>query len=87
MDQYEKLTIEVRRDILNREIDKWIRRGYYILSQSDTTAQLKKDKGFSCLLFSILFILAILPAIIYIFIRKDKTIYITVDGYGRVKEK
>lgn len=71
-----------RKEILQEFINRGIEDGYYVVSQTNTTAQLKKDKGFSCLLFTILFLLGILPAIIYLLVRTDKTTYVTIDEYG-----
>jgi len=71
-----------RKEILQEYINRGIKDGYYVVSQTSTTAQLKKDKGFSCLLFTILFLLGILPAIIYLLVRTDKTTYVSVDEYG-----
>ena len=64
-----------------------VKQGYIVVSQTDTTAQLTRKKGFSCLLFAILFILGIIPGIIYLLVRKDKSIYITVDEYGKIEER
>ena len=83
----EPITLEKRKEILTKAIGKWVKKGYYILNQTDTTAQLQKDKDFSCLLFILLTALIILPGVLYLLNRKDKHVYITVDEYGRVKEK
>jgi len=84
------LTIDQRRAILEREILKYVRQGYRVAAQTDTTAQLVKPKQFSCLLATILLLLILLPLIIYIFIymaSKDQTVYLTVDDQGKVQRR
>ena len=78
---------EARKNILQQAIESRVKQGYIVVSQTDTTAQLTRKKGFSCLLFAILFILGIIPGIIYLLVRKDKSIYITVDEYGKIEER
>ena len=88
MDTIEQpISLEAQKNILQQAIESRVKQGYIVVSQTDTTAQLTKKKGFSCLLFTILFILGIIPGIIYLLVRKDKSIYITVDEYGRIKER
>lgn len=88
------LTLEQRREILSNHITKYIKAGYRVLAQTDTTAQLVKPKHFSCfwatvfLLLSVLLIGLVLIAI-YLFIymaQKDQTIYVEVDSNGKVTE-
>ena len=83
----EKLPLEERKELLQAEINEWVRKGFYIVSQTDTTAQMQKDKDFSCLLFIILTAFILLPGILYLFTRKDKHAFITVDPYGDVNVK
>jgi len=80
----EKLTIEERHEILLEAIEKYSWKEYYVLSQTETTAQMQKDKSFSILLFLILLAFGVLPGLIYLFVRSDKHAYITVDNDGDV---
>jgi hypothetical protein len=85
------LPIEQRKDILQDEINKYIRRGFTVVSQTDTSAQLIKAKRFS--LFWALFWLILgigVGLVIYIFwymAKRDKATYITVDGQGRIQRR
>lgn len=78
---------EERRNILNQSISVYLRKGFRVSSQTDTTAQLVKPKHFSLLLALLFLILWIFPLIIYIFYyisKKDELIYIVVDNTGEV---
>ena len=81
------ISLEAQKNILQQAIESRVKQGYIVVSQTDTTAQLTKKRGFSCFLFTILLILGIIPGIIYLLVRKDKSIYITVDEYGRIEER
>jgi hypothetical protein len=54
--------------------------GYRVISQSDQTSQMIKPKSHSCILFIVLFLAGILPAILYAIIEKDKSILLTDLG-------
>lgn len=85
-----KLSTKERQEILLQEIEKYVKRGFRVVSQTETTAQLIKPKRFNFWLALILFLVFILPLIIYIFwhiSRKDKTVYISVDEVGNIKIK
>lgn len=82
------LSIELRKNILANEIQKYIKDGFRVQSQTDTTAQLVKPKRLSCLLAVILLLLMVLPFLIYIIwfaAQKDEQVYIEVDENGKVK--
>lgn len=86
----EPMTTEMRRNILEQEIQSYVRRGYRVLSQTDTSAQLIKPKKFSFLLAVLLFIIMVLPFILYLLwymASKDKTVYISVDAAGRITKR
>lgn len=86
----EPMTTDMRRNILDKEIQSYVRKGYRVLSQTDTSAQLVKPKKFSFLLAVLLLILMVLPFIVYLLMymaAKDKTVYITVDPQGRVTRR
>lgn len=86
----EPMTTDMRRNILDKEIQSYVRKGYRVLSQTDTSAQLVKPKKFNLLIAVILLICMVLPFIIYLLMymaAKDKTVYITVDPQGRVQRR
>jgi uncharacterized BrkB/YihY/UPF0761 family membrane protein len=76
-------------DELQKEINKYVARGYIVVSQTNNSAQLIKKKRFS--LFWALFWLVLgigVGLLIYIFVymaRKDQTVYLTLDATGKVK--
>lgn len=86
----EPMTAEMRRNVLEQEIQSYVRKGYRVMSQTDTSAQLIKPKKFNLLIAIILLICFVLPFIIYLLIymaARDKTVYITVDAQGRVTRR
>lgn len=82
-------TLDQRRAILQKEINNYIRQGYRVVSQTDTTAQLVKPKRFSWFWF-IIWALLIVGWVLYLvwyFVQSDKSIYIEVDERGNVKRR
>jgi hypothetical protein len=81
------LQSEQRREILQQEINKYLKRGYRVISQTDTTAQLIKPKRFSFLWAVAWFFVFGFGLLIYVFwylSRKDETIYLEVSSNGQV---
>jgi hypothetical protein len=81
---------EERREILQREINKHLKQGYRVVSQTDTTAQLVKPKQFSCLWATLWLLVLLIGLLIYIFYymsQRDGQLYIEVDEYGRIKTR
>ena len=79
------LTIEERRQILEQEISKYVKQGWRVVSRTDTSAQLTRDKRASCLLALILALFLLVPAILYLLLyRGTEGIYIEVDEHGNV---
>jgi len=76
-------TLEQRKELLQKEIHHYIRKGYHVISQTDTTAQLLKPKKFS--LFWCIIMLGILYLPFY-WASKDKTVYIEVIETGKVNK-
>jgi len=63
----------------------YAQRGYKVVSQTDTTVQLTKDKSFSCLVAVILLLLWILPFFIYLIYyaaAKEERLLITLNPDG-----
>ena len=82
-----ELPLDQRRAILEREIAAYIRKGYRVLSQTDTSAQLVRPKRFNLLLAVLLLVLMVLPFVIYLLMyiaARDKTVYLSVDVQGRI---
>jgi hypothetical protein len=82
-----ELSIDERRARLQNEIGKYIKKGFRVLSQTDTTAQLVKPKKFSFLwaIFWFLFLfVGLLVYLIYYLSKHDETIYIEVSSSGKI---
>jgi hypothetical protein len=73
-----------QRAVLQREIETWVNRGYRVITQTDSTAQLVKPKRFSLIWFFLLLGVFYIP--FYLFAR-DKTVYLTVDHLGRITRR
>ena len=74
---------------LARMVQAYVRQGYVVLAQTETSAQLVKRKQFSFLIAVIALLLAVFPFILYVLwymAAKDETIYLTVEANGRVKK-
>lgn len=70
---------------IQKIIAYYAQRGYKVVSQTDTTVQLTKDKSFSCLLAVILLLLWILPFFIYLIYyasKKEERLLITLNPDG-----
>lgn len=83
------LTIEQRREILNRQVAAYSRVGYRVVSQTDTSAQLVKPKSFSCLWASLWFLFFGIGLLFYLFYywgKSETTLYIAIDEYGRLRK-
>lgn len=84
------LTIDQRRDALQREINGYLRRGFRVVSQTDTSAQLTKPKSFS-FLWAIIWFLALgvglIVYILYYMAKKDENVYLTIDETGRIQKR
>ena len=78
-------TIEERKAILARVIINYVDQGWRVISQTDTTAQLSKDKRASCLVAILLAILFILPAVLYLLLyRGTESLFLEVSESGQV---
>lgn len=67
---------------LKGQIQKAISYGYHVTSQTATTAQLMRQKHFSCLLATVLFLFFAIPFFIYLFYylaKKDDAIYLDIE--------
>lgn len=74
-------------ELLEDEIDYYLSRGYSVAAETSTSASLVKPKRFGCLIFVLLFLLGIFPAVIYVAwyaSRRDQTVYLRIED-GRVR--
>ena len=81
------LTDQERSAILSREIKKYVRRDFRVISRTDTTTQLVKPKKFSflwALFWLIMFGVGLIFYLIYYLAKKDEVIYIEVESSGEV---
>ncbi len=82
--------LETRRAALQARINQYLSQGYRVVSQTDTTAQLVRPKKFSCLIAVLALLVLVIGLLIYLFYymgKKDDSVYLTVDDYGRVIER
>lgn len=74
---------------LKGQIQKAISYGYHVTSQTATTAQLVRQKSFSCLLATVLFFFLAIPFFIYLFYylaKKDDAIYLDIETQPKGEE-
>jgi hypothetical protein len=80
------LTIDERRAILQRMIQHYVRQGYHVVNQTDTTAQMLKPKTFSLFWALMWFLMLGLGLIVYLlwyWAKRDQVVYLSVNEYGR----
>ena len=81
------LTLEERSAILQRMIVKYVDQRWRVVSQTQTTAQLARDKHANGCLVFILFLLLIVPGILYLLLYKGaENVYLEVKENGQVLE-
>ena len=79
-------TLEERKTILEYEITKQQKKGWQIASRTDTTCQLIKEKKPETCLIVILFLLFVIPGLLYLILTKGNvTVYIEITEEGEVK--
>lgn len=79
---------------LQSEILRYVSRGYQVISQTDSTAQLVKPKHVSCLIVLLLLVLSpftvgitLILLILYYFTLHDEQMYLMLAPDGRVRRK
>ena len=68
---------------LQTQINEYVRKGYVVQSQTETSAQLVKPKGFSffwAFLWFLLLGIGLLIYILYYLSKKDQTVYLYVEN-------
>lgn len=76
------ITLSTRLDMVIRG---HIQNGYRLVTRTDTTAQMVKLKSLNVPLFALLFLLGIVPLLVYLlvfFIRRSEGVYLEIDAYG-----
>ncbi len=74
---------------LKAQISIAVSRGYHVVSQTATTAQLIRQKTFSCLIATLALLLFGFPFIIYLFYylsKKDDTVYLDIETQPSVAD-
>jgi hypothetical protein len=80
-------TIATPSAALDREVTKYVAKGFNVQSQTATTASLVKPKSFSLFLAVLLLLIMVLPFVVYLLYyvaQKDEHVFLSVDGSGRV---
>lgn len=79
-------TLEERKEILEAEVTKQLKKGWRITSRTETGCQLIQDKKRDGCLVTILFLLFILPGIFYLLLTQGRTIsiFVEVNGEGEI---
>jgi len=81
------LTLEKRGAILQRMIVKYVDQHWRVVSQTQTTAQLGRDKHPDSFLTIVLFLLFLVPGILYLLLYKGTdSVYLEVKEDGQVLE-
>jgi excisionase family DNA binding protein len=79
-------TIDERKAILEAEIIKQQKKGWQIANRTDTTCQMVKEKKPETCLIVILFLLFVIPGLLYLILMKGNvTVYIEITEEGEVK--
>lgn len=82
------LTVAERSAILDRAVIEYQKSGYQLVARTDTTAQLTKKREFSCCLAVILVFLVIgiiLYLLWYLTTKKEDSVFLEVDEYGKLR--
>ena len=75
------IPLEARQAALQQAIGEYLRQGYRVLSQTDSTAQLVRPKKFSV----VWFLLTVGFYLFYhILVKKERQVYLQVDASGAV---
>lgn len=75
--------------MLQERINHYVAKGYRVVSQTETSAQLVRPKTFSfvwAFLWFLLFGVGLLVYILYYATKKDRALYLYVED-GKVKER
>jgi len=82
-----EIAMSERTRILEREIAKYVSQGYFLVSRTEITAQLVRQKQFNfgwALLWFLVFGVGLLVYILYYLGKQDKRVYIEIEPDGAV---
>jgi hypothetical protein len=84
------ITMEQRRNLLQREIVKFVNQGYQVQSSTDTQVVLSKKKKIRLITHIVIALLTagiwLLVPLIQIINRKQNTIVLSVDEFGNIRK-
>mgnify|MGYP006999136975 CR=1 FL=1 len=84
------ITMEQRRNLLQREIVKFVNQGYQVQSSTDTQVVLSKKKKIRLITHIVISLLTagiwLLVPLIQIINRKQNTIVLSVDEFGNIRK-
>jgi hypothetical protein len=79
-------TVEERRSILAKDIFKHVNHGWRVITRSDTKCLLERDRMIKGSVFVLLFLLFVIPAIVYLFLPKGRSrLLIEVTDEGNIR--
>jgi hypothetical protein len=84
------MTMEHRRNLLQREIVKYVNQGYQVQSSTDTQVVLSKKKKIRLITHILIALLTagiwLIVPLIQIINRKQNTIILSVDQFGNIRK-
>jgi hypothetical protein len=84
------MTMEHRRNLLQREIVKYVNQGYQVQSSTDTQVVLSKKKKIRLITHILIALLTagiwLIVPLIQIINRKQNTIVLSVDQFGNIRK-
>lgn len=78
--------LDDRRSVLQKEVYRYIDRGYRVRKQSETSVYLIRRRRLSCLLLTAWFAL-LMTGLWYFFGRREDRVLVEVDEYGRPRTR
>ena len=84
------MTMEHRRNLLQREIVKYVNQGYQVQSSTDTQVVMSKKKKIKLITHILIALLTagiwLIVPLIQIINRKQNTIVLSVDQFGNIRK-
>jgi radical SAM superfamily enzyme len=86
----QEMTMEHRRNLLQREIVKYVNQGYQVQSSTDTQVVMSKKKKIKLITHILIALLTagiwLIVPLIQIINRKQNTIVLSVDQFGNIRK-
>ena len=84
------MTLTLAESPLQQEVDEYVSRGYYLLSQTNTSAQLIRKKRFSAKWATFWFIIGLgigllIYSVVFMAAPTEESVYLLLDAAGKVK--